>query len=105
MAYPLSIVTPEGAIYKGEVESVSANGVEGYFGVLTGHAPMIVALQSGPVTVKTAEETFYIAVGAGILEVSDKTVQLLADNAEKVDDLNAAKEKSSELEEKLKAFD
>ena len=105
MAFPLSIVTPEGPVFHGDVESVSATGINGSFGILANHAPMSSALEAGPVTIKEDGKDVFLAVGAGILEVSDNNVHVLADNAEKVADLEEAKAKAKELGERLKAFD
>ena len=50
--FDLSIISPDGQIYDGKVESVSAPGVLGSFGVLANHAQMVAALQSGVIKVK-----------------------------------------------------
>ena len=105
MAFDLSILTPEGAIYQGEASSITAEGVQGNFGVLSGHAPMISALNAGPVKVDTGTETLFFAVGDGVLEVANNSVKVLADNAEKAESLDEAKSLSKELGERLKAFE
>ncbi len=80
--YPLSIITPNGKVFEGLVGSLTAPGVAGYFGVLSGHAAMSVTLSPGPVTVKAENIERYYAISSGILEVSRQNkVVLLSDFA------------------------
>ena len=50
-SYRLMILTPEGAAYEGNVESLIAPGLEGFFGVLANHAPMIASVRLGVLTI------------------------------------------------------
>ena len=75
--YHLSIVTPDGKIFEGEAQSLIAPGVEGSFGVLAGHAPMIVGLKKGPLTLKTKDRIRYYTISPGILEISGQNRMLL----------------------------
>ena len=96
--FPLQIITPEGNVWEGESNGVSASGVEGSFGVLADHAPMIAALKPGPLTVRSNGDTHYYAASEGILEVrTDKRVVLLVDYAEPFDTEEEAKAKAQEL--------
>lgn len=100
--FALQIISPEGAIWAGEAEALKAVGVEGSFGVLANHAPMIAALIPGAVAVRGTEETQYYAVGEGILEVRvDKQVVLLVDYAEPFATAEEAKVKARELQHQL----
>ena len=100
-AYPLSIQTPEGNRFTGDVTSLVAPGENGYFGVLAGHAPLISSLAAGAVVVRTESGDKYFAIGAGVLECSGKEVVILADNAEVASSEAEAKSKAPALLEKL----
>ena len=75
--YHLSVVTPAGKVFEGEAESLVVPGVEGSFGVLAGHAPMIVGLKKGPFTLRTKDQTRYYTISPGILEISGQNKVLL----------------------------
>lgn len=92
MSYNLRILTPEGPIFDGTVDSVQATGYKGSFGVLTGHAPMITALRVGPGKVVTSTGTQWYVFGEGTLEVRAPDVVMLVDYAEKTPTYEAAKE-------------
>ncbi len=78
--YHLSVVTPTGKIFEGEAQSLVAPGVEGSFGILAGHAPMIVGLKKGPLTLKTKDQIRYYTISPGILEISGQNKVLLLSN-------------------------
>ena len=100
--FSLQIISPEGDIWTGEAEAIKALGVEGSFGVLANHAPMIAALVPGAVSVRGPEETKFYAVGEGILEVRvDKRVIMLVDYAESFATPEEAKVKAKELQHML----
>jgi F-type H+-transporting ATPase subunit epsilon len=68
-----------------------AAGVEGDLGVMPGHAPLLTRLKPGPVRVKKQngdEEVFYVS--GGFLEVQPKLVTVLADTAERAQDMDGA---------------
>ncbi len=78
----VSLITPMGMVFEGEVDSLMAPGCEGFFGVLPGHAPMAVALRKGPLTIKQERKERRYALNGGILEVNKKTgVLILCDEA------------------------
>ena len=80
--FHLSILTPQEAVFEGEVEYVQVPGTEGYLGVLAHHAPLITGLQEGRLEVKDpgGRTTAYHVTG-GFLEVSDNRATVLADSA------------------------
>ncbi|MGE5692958.1 MAG: ATP synthase F1 subunit epsilon [Candidatus Zixiibacteriota bacterium] len=81
--YQLSIVTPDRVFYEGEISSLTAPGVAGYLGILTGHAPLLTPLATGKLTFRDASgKTFIAALSGGFLEVSKKGVIILADSIE-----------------------
>ncbi len=79
--FKLSILTPEQAVFEGEVEYVEAPGSEGYFGVLAHHAAMVTTLGKGLLKVRgTDGQTQSWPVSGGFFEVSDNKATVLADS-------------------------
>ena len=75
--FQLEIVTPEGVKFAEAVEQVTAPGVEGEFGVLPEHAPLLTALTAGIVSYTQGGHTESVAIGSGFAEViADKTILL-----------------------------
>ena len=78
----ISIVTPFGKIYEGEIKEATFPGVEGEFGVLEGHSPLITNLKPGIITLKKEDGTEeVIAVNWGYVEVTPDHINVLADSA------------------------
>ncbi len=90
-AFKISIVSPHGKAFEGECESFYAPGVEGDFGVLAGHAPMLAMLRRGISKLTSGNETKYFVTGEGFCEVTREAVNVLVDTAQKVANLDEAK--------------
>ncbi|MDK2821282.1 MAG: F-type H+-transporting ATPase subunit epsilon [Clostridia bacterium] len=84
----LEIITPERLLLKAEVSSVKAPGSIGYLGVLPGHAPLITPLKAGVVTYKDGGSEKKVAVSGGFLEAGATRVIILADTAEKAEEID-----------------
>jgi len=78
----LNIVTPECVLLSKQVDYVSATGVEGEFGVLPQHMPLLAALACGKLGYREKGEMHYVSVCGGFAEVLDNKVTILADAAE-----------------------
>lgn len=100
----LEIVTPQGLVYSDEVDEVTAAGSEGEFGVLPGHVPFVTTLKIGLLTCKKGNEFKYFFVNWGYAEVGHEKVMILADSAEKSEeiDLDRAIAARKRAEERLK---
>ncbi|MDI6744986.1 MAG: F0F1 ATP synthase subunit epsilon [Thermodesulfovibrionales bacterium] len=100
----LEIVAPHGLIFSEEVDEVTANGSEGEFCVLPGHAPYVTTLKVGMLTCKTGKGPVIFFVNWGYAEVGPDKVLVLADSAEKSEeiDVERAKEAMKRAEERLK---
>lgn len=101
--FSVQIISPEGTIWSGSAEALQAVGVDGSFGVMANHRPMIAALIPGALKIQEEGERFlHYAVGEGILEVRvDKRVVLLVDYAEQEESAEEAKVKAQELQHML----
>ncbi|MDO8722524.1 MAG: F0F1 ATP synthase subunit epsilon [Syntrophales bacterium] len=100
----LEIVTPHGLIYSGEVDEVTANGSEGEFCVLPGHAPYVTTLKIGMLIAKTAKESKYFFVNWGYAEVGSDKVRILSDSAERAEEIDVERSRAAfkRAEERLK---
>lgn len=100
----LEIVTAESPIYSGEVDSIIAPGVEGQFTILPHHAAFMTMLEPGELCVRQEGEEIFVAVSGGFLEVQDNKVVILADTAERADEIDAARAEAAKqrAEEQLK---
>ena len=77
----LSIVTPNGAIFNGDVKTVTLPGKEGEFGVLPGHASLVSSLTVGVIVIEKESSTEAVAINWGHVNVSETSVDVLADGA------------------------
>jgi F-type H+-transporting ATPase subunit epsilon len=76
------LATPTRLLVSAEVDEVVAPGVEGYFGVLPGHAPFLTTLGAGEVMYRQGREENHVAVSGGFAEVTSERVIILAEAAE-----------------------
>ncbi|AZU64590.1 F0F1 ATP synthase subunit epsilon [Neobacillus mesonae] len=84
----VSVVTPDGPVYESEVEMVSTKAKTGELGILPGHVPMVAPLEIGIVRLKKDGKTELVAVSGGFLEVRPEQVTVLAQSAEKSEDID-----------------
>jgi F-type H+-transporting ATPase subunit epsilon len=103
----LEIVTPEGVALSEEVNDVTAPSVDGEFGVLPGHRPLLAALKTGIVSYHQDGEQHRVAVGPGFVEVSADRTVLLTDRFVKKDDVDPvrARLELKEADEALDAYE
>ena len=101
--FHFDLVSPEKLAFSGEVDQVDVPGVEGDFGVLAGHAPVVAAIRPGILTITSGGTQQKVIVLGGLAEMSDKGLTVLADVATSTQDLDRAlfAETISEMEAKL----
>lgn len=87
----LEIVTAERAVYSDQVDIVVAPGIEGQLAILPQHAPLMTMLQPGELLVRKDGEEQSIFVSGGFLEVQGNKVTVLADTAERAEDIDIAR--------------
>ena len=101
--FHFDLVSPEKLAFSGEVDQVDVPGVEGDFGVLAGHAPVVATIRPGVLTIFSGGTQQKIIVLGGLAEVSDKGLTVLADVATSVQELDKGEfaETISGMESKL----
>ena len=87
----LEITTPTRLVVADTVDEVVAPGIEGYFGVLPGHAPFLTTLGVGIVTYRIGRDEHQLAVAGGFAEVRNDQVIILADTAERPEEIDRAR--------------
>ena len=99
----LDVVTAERVVFSEDVDVVVAPGVEGQLGILPHHAPLMTMLQPGELLIKKGEADFCLAITGGFLEVRPDRIIVLADAAERADeiDVGRAEEAKRRAEERL----
>lgn len=99
----LEVVTPEHLLLSKQVDEVIAPGTDGEFGVLPGHAPFLTTLRIGELRYKIGDAWSYMSVLWGYAEVNPAKVTILAEIAEKAEDIDVerATQKVAEAEQRL----
>ena len=87
----LEIITAERVVYSDEVDVVVAPAMEGEVGILPHHAPLMTVIMPGEIMVRKDGEETYLAVGGGFLEMMANKVTILADSAERSDEIDEAR--------------
>lgn len=87
----LEIITAEREVYSDDVDILVAPGIEGELGILPHHAPLMTALQPGELHLRKDGEDVYMAVSGGFMEVMANKVTILADAAERSDEIDEAR--------------
>jgi F-type H+-transporting ATPase subunit epsilon len=95
--FALRVVSVERSLFEGDVEFIIASGADGELGVLARHAPLMTALKPGPLRI---QETFggpeeLLFVGGGFMEVLPARVTVLADTAERAEEISIEKAESA----------
>lgn len=87
----LDIVTAERLVYSEEVDVVLAPGIEGQLGVLPHHTSLMTTLEAGEMLVRKGDEEFSLAISGGFIEVRPDRIIVLADSAERDDEIDLAR--------------
>lgn len=86
------VITAERKVFSGDVDMVIAPGIEGQLGILPLHAPLITGLSYGELTLRrSGQEDEIIAIGGGFVEVGPDHVTILADSADRAEEIDEAR--------------
>jgi len=105
--FQFEIVTPSKLLVKDAVEEAQIPGLSGYLGILPGHAPLLTELAVGVITYKTSGTTHALSVAWGFAEVLPDKVTILAEAAERPQEIDVARAQKSKdrAEQRLKSND
>jgi F-type H+-transporting ATPase subunit epsilon len=99
----LEIVTPDRALIRAEVDEIQVPGSEGYLGILPGHTPLLSTLTVGELWYRIGATRHYLAIARGFVEVLPDRVTILADIAERAEEIDIARAEAAKkrAEERL----
>lgn len=102
----LEVVTPERRLLAESVNAVNVPGRNGELGILPGHAALISELQTGVLSYTEDGSTFQLLVSGGFVEVNDDRVSVLAEVAERPEEMDAARARASrdQLEKQMSSW-
>jgi F-type H+-transporting ATPase subunit epsilon len=102
----LEVVTPERRVLSEAVDSVNVPGMNGEMGILPGHTPLISQLQTGMLSYVQKGTAHRLHVSGGFVEVSADRVSVLAEIAERPEEIDAARARLARehAEKTLSAF-
>ena len=102
----LEVVTPERRVLAEPVDMVTVPGLGGELGILPGHTPLISQLQTGVLTYTQEGKSLSLHVSGGFVEVSDDHVSVLAEVAERPEEIDATRARLSRerLEKQLNTW-
>jgi F-type H+-transporting ATPase subunit epsilon len=92
----LEVVTPDRRVIAAEVDEVVLPSVDGYMGVLPGHAPLLAMLDIGEISYRTGKDHHYLAVAGGYAEVLRHRVSILAETSELAEEIDPDRARRSE---------
>jgi F-type H+-transporting ATPase subunit epsilon len=99
----LHIVSADRSLVNETVDEVEIPGADGYFGVLPGHTPLLALLGTGELWYRQGAEKVYLSIAFGFAEVQPERVTILAQIAEKAEDIDVARAEAAKkrAEERL----
>jgi F-type H+-transporting ATPase subunit epsilon len=91
----MELATPTRLVVAETADEVVVPGIDGYFGVLPGHAPLLTLLGVGEVTYRQGRDERYLAVSGGFAEVGPDRVTLLAETTERADEIDTGRARAA----------
>lgn len=107
MALSVKVITPDQTVWDDQVEEIILPSTTGQLGILSGHAPLLTALEVGVLRVRPNKEWKTIALMGGFAEVEDDEIKILVNGAELGDsiDQDTARSEYDEAEAKFKSVE
>ena len=103
MSIRIDIVTAERLVFSEDADIVLVPGIEGEMGILPHHCPLMTMIRPGEILVRKGTEEFSMAISGGFLEVKPDHITILADAAERADEIDIARAEAAKkrAEERL----
>ncbi len=92
----VSVVTPDGPVLEEDFDMISCKAENGELGILPGHIPLVAPLSISAIRLKRESEILRLAVNGGFLEVQPDKVTILAQSAEKPEDIDVERAKRAQ---------
>lgn len=86
----VALITPDRTVFEGDCDSVSLPTPDGEITILPHHIPLVSILSAGTVLMRRGNEEFLFAVSRGVIEVDGQTIRVLADTADRAEELEEA---------------
>ena len=93
----LEVIALDGVTYEGDADIVIVPGVDGQLAILPRHAPVVTALQAGEIVARRSGEEISMFVSGGFIEISADRVLILADAAERGEDIDIARAEAARV--------
>jgi len=100
MKIKFKITTPERVVYEDEVDQVTLPTKMGEITVLPNHLPLVSSLNPGEILIKKGSQAVPLAVSGGFIEFSENKLVVLADTAERVEEIDEARAEAGRLKAK-----
>lgn len=97
-------VTAEGVVEEGEFEAITVPTGDGEITVLGNHIPLVSTLKPGVISMRSGDHVRHLAVSGGFIQTDGRTLRVLADTAERADDIDRARAEEAR-QRALKAMD
>jgi F-type H+-transporting ATPase subunit epsilon len=103
MTVRVEVVTAERVVFADDVDVLVAPGVQGQLGILTHHTPLMTTLEPGELLMRKSGQEFILAISGGFLEVRPDRIIVLADAAERAEEIDIARAEAAKklAEERL----
>lgn len=89
MSLTIRVITPDSTVWNDSAEEIILPSTTGQLGILSGHAPLLSALDIGVMRLRPQKDWLSIAVAGGFAEVEEDEVTILVNNAERGDNIDA----------------
>lgn len=104
MPLHIQIITPERIVFDDQIDQVTLPAAEGEITILPHHIPLVSMMRAGTIHIKKGGEETILACARGVIEVDGQSIKILADSADRADELDEEKiQKAKEAAQKLVA--
>jgi F-type H+-transporting ATPase subunit epsilon len=96
MTIRCNIISQDRIVYQGDALRVDLPGADGEMGILPNHAPLLTLLQFGVINVQSINGNLHFTVAGGVVEVQPDEINILADSAENVDEIDISRAQAAQ---------
>jgi F-type H+-transporting ATPase subunit epsilon len=100
MKIKFKIATPEKVVYENEIDQITLPTTTGEITILPNHLPLVSTLRAGEVLIKKDKQEIPLAISGGFLEFADNQLTILADTAERIEEIDEARAEQGRVKAK-----